>query len=417
MTRPVLGMVLKGYPRISETFIANEILLLEKQGIKVRIFSMRHPREPFCHENVRKIQARVDYLPTELFLEFPRLLLPGVLEAARQPFRFRKTLVQAGKRFQRTRNLATVKHLLQGAFLANRLLRSAPEVVHLHAHFAHSPTSVALFASMLGGIEFSFTAHAKDIYTTNTDQLREKMDLASLVVTCTEYNRKYLSGLANTASTPIYSVYHGIDLKIFNAPLRQELPQPPYRILTVARLTAKKGIPTVLKALALLRDRGIAFEYILIGDGDERDKIISLIHDLHLENCCRWKGTLSHDGVIDEFNRAHLFALGCEIGPDGDRDGIPNVLVESLAMGLPAVGTAVSALPEIIRADATGLLSEPGNSEAMAANMIRLLTDNTLRQRIISQGRALVQASFDNSRLIRDLAAIYCRNIPQLNCS
>ena len=151
-------------------------------------------------------------------------------------------------------------------------------------------------------------------------------------------------------------------------------------------MTAKKGIPTILQALALLRARGLACEYTLIGDGDDRDEVLQLIFDLGLQDCCRWKGTLPHEQVVRQIERADLFALGCEIGPDGDRDGIPNVLVESLAMGLPAVGTTVSALPEIIRDGDTGLLSEPGDAEAMAANMQRLLTDESLRARVISTG-------------------------------
>jgi len=416
MNRPVLGMVLKGYPRISETFISNEILLLEENGIRVRIFSMRHPREQFCHDSVRKIRARVDYLPTELFLEFPRLLMPTAFEAARQPAKFREVLRMAGKRFGRTRSLGTIKHLMQGAYLVNRFLRNSPEVVHLHAHFAHSPTSVAMFASQLVSLSFSFTAHAKDIYTSNPDQVREKIGLASFVVTCTEYNKQYLSGLAETVNGSIYRVYHGIDLGLFTGHDKRREPVPPYQILTVARLTAKKGIPTILKALALLRDQGVPFDYTLIGDGDDRDRIIELIFDLGLQNCCRWTGTLPHDQVVREFDRADLFALGCEIGPDGDRDGIPNVFVESLAMGLPTVGTTVSALPEIIVNNKTGLLSPPGDPEAMAANMLKLLTDPQLRSKSRRNGQERVRTFFNNRQLIGDLAAIYCRNIPALNC-
>ncbi|MCL7487823.1 MAG: glycosyltransferase family 4 protein [Desulfobulbaceae bacterium] len=416
MTMPVLGMVLKGYPRISETFISNEILLLEQLGMRIRIFSMRHPREPFSHDSVKKIQARVDYLPTELFLEFPRLLLPTALEAVRQPSRFLDVLRMAGERFARTRSLGTIKHLMQGAFLVNRFLRSSPEVAHLHAHFAHSPASVALFASRLGSLDFSFTAHAKDIYTSNPDQIREKISRASFVVTCTEYNRQFLANLAGAVATSVYRVYHGIDLKLFTGHDQRRRPRPPYRILSVARLTAKKGIPTILEALAMLRDQGVQFQYILIGDGDERDRILGLIFDLGLQDSCRWTGTLPHEQVVNEFARADLFALGCEIGPDGDRDGIPNVLVESLAMGLPAVGTWVSALPEIIINNETGLLSKPGDPRAMADNMHRLLTDEPLRQKVISAGLQHVRAGFNNRQLINDLAAIYCRNIPGLNC-
>lgn len=417
MNAPVLGMVLKGYPRISETFISNEILLLEQMGLSIRIFSMRHPREQFCHDSVKKINARVDYLPTELLLEFPRLLLPGALEAVRQPQRFLAALGKAGERFARTRNLGTLKHLLQGAFMMNRFLRRSPEVVHLHAHFAHSPSSVAMFAGMLSGLNFSFTAHAKDIYTSNAEQLREKIALASHVVTCTRYNQRYLGSLFNGAAPPVDCVYHGIDLELFNGNSERRQPQNPFRILSVARLTAKKGILTILQALAILRDRGVNFEYTLIGDGEDRDTILETVFKLNLQNHCRWMGTLSHDQVLRELKRADVFVLGCEIAPNGDRDGIPNVLVESLAMGLPSAGTTVSALPEIIHHGETGLLTEPVNPVTMADNILRLLTDMNLRSRVIRQGEDLVKSTFDNRQLIKDLAAIYCRNIPALHCS
>ena len=411
--RPTLGMVLKGYPRISETFISNEILLLEEMGIPVRIFSMRHPRESFCHESVLRIRAQVDYLPTELYDDFDRLLLATALQAVRQPGRFRRALHRAGERFARTRSLGTIKHLFQGCCLAN-LLHHAPEVVHLHAHFAHSPTSVALFGGIMADTPFSFTGHAKDIYTQNRAQLREKIELAELVVTCTGYNKQFLRELAPTTKTPVHRVYHGIDLSLFHNSSSRRTPRPPYRILTVARMTAKKGIDTILAALALLQNQGIDFTYTLIGDGDQRDAIIEKIFTLGLQAKCRWLGTLPHDKVVREFEQADVFALGCRVAENGDRDGIPNVLVESLAMGLPAVATTVSALPEIIQPDNTGLLAQPDTPEQMAAALITMLTDNDLRQRCIRQGQELVAARFNNRQLIKDLAAVYRDAIPSL---
>ena len=410
-------MILKGYPRISETFISNEILLLEQMGIKIRIFSMRHPREPFFHDSIRQIKARVDYLPTELFLEFPRLLFPATVLAVRQPDLFLQALRKAGERFRRTRSLGTLKHLLQGAFVTNQYLRYAPEVKQLHAHFAHSPSSVALFASMLSGVRFSFTAHAKDIYTSDPDQLREKIAKASHVVTCTRYNKDHLESLVNGQNTPIYCVYHGIDLNLFHNSVQRRIPEQPYRILSVARLTAKKGIDTVLKALTLLRDKNVDFEYTLIGDGDDRDKILAMIFDLGLEDRCRWLGTIPHDQVIREFKQADLFVLGCRVAKNGDRDGIPNVLVESLAMGLPAAGTTVSALPEILQHEKTGLHTPPEDPEALAASMLRLLSDRSLRRTVMEEGRQHVRHNFDNRKLIEHLAHIYCTNIPAMNCS
>jgi len=414
---PTLGMILKGYPRISETFIANEIYRLEQLGIPVHIFSMRHPRENFSHAVTEKIQARVDYLPTELFEDFPRLFLPTALLAVRRPKAFLAALAKASERFHRTRNLGTLKHLLQAGYLAGRLLPRFPEVVHLHAHFAHSPSSVALFTSLLSGLQFSFTAHAKDVYTSNPAQLKEKIDLASLVVTCTRYNKKYLQELAGETSTKIHCVYHGIDLKLFRFPKQRRVPKPPYRILSVARLTEKKGLATILDALARLKKSGVEFEYTLIGDGDDRDLVMAQLFSLGLQDCCRYLGTRTHQEVVREFERADLFVLGCRVAASGDRDGIPNVLVESLAMGLPAVGTTVSALPEILHDGRTGLLVAPEDPEAMAAAMLRLLRDDELRTRVMRQGQQLVQADFDNRQLIKRLAEIYCTGIPALQCS
>jgi glycosyltransferase involved in cell wall biosynthesis len=411
--QPTLGMVLKGYPRISETFISNEILLLEEMGIRVRIFSMRHPRESFSHQSVKQIKAPVDYLPTELYDDFPRLLLPATLQAVRRPDLFRRAAAMAEKRFARTRSMGTIKHLLQGCCLAN-LLHHSPEVIHLHAHFAHSPTSVALFGSIMAGTSFSFTGHAKDIYTQNRAQLREKINLARLVVTCTSYNKQFLQELAPATTTPIHRVYHGIDLSLFLNTTARRTPQSPYRILSVARMTAKKGLDTILSALALLKKRNIDFIYTLIGDGDDKDEVMEKIFTLGLDKQCRWLGTLPHERVIKEFAQADVFVLGCRVAENGDRDGIPNVLVESLAMGLPAVATTVSALPEIIRQNETGLLVPPDNPDRLAEAVLTMLTDDDLRRRCIHKGQELVADRFDNRRLIKDLAAVYRRNIPAL---
>lgn len=410
-SRPFLGMILKGYPRISETFISNEILLLEKMGFPIHLFSMRRPRENFTHQSVNQIQAGVDYLPETLLRPLPRLLYHNCLLAAQRPGAYARALKKALQRFLRTRKSATLKHLFQAGYLVRCLIPAHPSL-HLHAHFAHSPASVAMFASILSGLPFSFTAHAKDIYTSDPRQLREKMALAKFVVTCTEYNRRYLKTLSDGAPRPIYRVYHGIDTKLFfQGPDISAKANQPYHILTVARLIAKKGLPTVYKALKVLKDQGVVFKHTLIGDGDEREKVIDLIKDLGLSAHARWLGTQPHEVVREQYKRAHLFVLGCEVAPNGDRDGIPNVLFESMAMGVPVVATNVSAIPELVETEKTGLLVDPGSPEIMAEAMLRMLTDADLRTRIISAARQRVVRDFDNKPLIRDLAAVYRKEI------
>ncbi len=399
-------MILKGYPRISETFISNEIRLLEKRGFSIHLFSMRKPRENFSHASVKNIKAKVDYLPETLWVPLPRFLYYNFKLALKNPRVYADTFKIALIRFRRTHKLATFKHLLQAGYLIQCLIPGS-EVSHLHAHFAHSPTSVALFACQLGGIPFSFTAHAKDVYISHPEQLSEKISMARFVVTCTEYNKRYLMRLSGNEKTSIQRIYHGIDIDLFNGNPKNIKPNPPYNILTVARMTPKKGLPTVYRALQHLKNLGIPFHHTLIGDGEDRQKILSLIKDLGLNSIATWLKTQPHEVVLKHYRRADLFVLGCEVAPDGDRDGIPNVFLECMAMGVPIVTTRVSAIPELIEDPQTGLLVAPRRPEPMARAMLKLLTDMDLRKRIITAAGDRVKYHFDNKALINDLADLF----------
>lgn len=412
----ILGYVLKGYPRISETFISNEILLLEKLGFTMHLFSMRRPRESFSHPSVAEIKAQVNYLPTELLADFRKLLLPTIFLAAKRPKEFHVALRMASDGITKGQELATLKHLLQACHLTNSHLLPGTGIAQLHGHFAHSPTSVTMFASALSNIPFSFTAHAKDIYTSDKEKLRRKIARARFVVTCTKHNKEYLQAVAGDCRTPIYCIYHGIDLDLFRNGAAEDRQDDSFQLLTVARITEKKGLPTIYRALALLRDKGIRFRHTLIGDGDDRESVLELIRTLGLDGHCRWLGTQTHEEVLHQFKQSDLFVLGCEIAKNGDRDGIPNVLVESLAMGVPALSTHVSAIPELLIDGETGLTVPPSEPEAMAVAMQRILFDDKLRQRLKERGRNYVKAHFDNSHSTRELAEIFQRHNPLFSC-
>ncbi len=410
--KPTLGYVLKGYPRISETFISNEILRLEQLGFHIVIFSMRKPRENYSHDSVKQIVADVHYLPTHLFRNIFQLLLPNIIHAVRFPRRYWRALILALSRYCRTFKIATFKHLFQAGYMVEKFINREYKLDHLHGHFAHSPTSVTMFAAVLADLPFSFTAHAKDIYTSQQQQLREKIDRAEFVVTCTGYNDDYLKKIATLTTTPIYRVYHGIDTSLFHSQGARIACSPPYNLLTVARITEKKGLPTLYQALARLRDKGIDFRHTLIGDGDDRDKILELINELNLSDRCSWLGAQTHKEVLNHFRKSDLFILSCQIAKNGDRDGIPNVLVESLAMGVPAISTDVSAIPELIRDNLTGKIITPENSKAMADAIENLLRDSVLRQTIMAAGKKQVKEHFDNTRLTAKLGDIFEKHSP-----
>jgi len=405
---PVLVMILKGYPRLSETFISNEIALLEQSGFRVRIVSMRRPREDFCHASVARIRAEVVYLPERILPHLPMLLYENVRAFWAAPHNYCRAVRRMVGQLRRTKRLATLKHLLQAGYLVRRALRPG-EPAHLHAHFAHSPTSVALYAGIISGLPFSFTGHAKDVWTQDPARLAEKIGQAAFVVTCTEANRCYLTRLSPNG-TPIFAVYHGIDLGLFRPDGRRPEPTPPYRFLSVARLTAKKGLDTVLDALAVLTRRGIPCSLDVVGEGEERAALEARVARLGLTDQVRFHGALAHERVRKLYARADAFALGCRVLANGDRDGVPNVLVEAMAMGLPVAATDVSALPELAVDGVTALTCPPDEPERLADNLLRLVTDGALRRRLVAAGREAVARDFDNTANIRRLAAIFAHH-------
>lgn len=410
---PTLCMVLKGYPRISETFISNEILLLESLGFHTHIMSMRHPREAFTHAGVKNIKASVDYLPSTILNHLLPLGYHNLMLALKKPKVYLKAVKKAAVRWMRTRKSATIKHLLQAGYFVHKCL-PGKNIIHFQAHFAHSPTSVALFSSLLSGIPFSFFAHAKDIYTSDQRQLKEKIDMARFVVTCTKYNRNYLSQLAGKSTTPIFCVYHGINLDYFS-PKRNNIEcKPPYKLLTVARMTEKKGLENVYHALAILRDKKIKFTHTLIGEGDDNDKVLKLIKKLELEKVTELFGTLTHEDVINHYADADLFVLGCQIARNGDRDGIPNVMAESMAMNLPVVATNVSGIPEFLEDRVSGMMVPQKDPKALARAMETVLTDDDLRKQMTLEAKKRITREFNNQKLIKDLARIYQDMIPGL---
>jgi glycosyltransferase involved in cell wall biosynthesis len=408
--KKTLGMVLKGYPRISETFISNEIRLLEEMGFTIHIYSMRAPRENFSHESIKRIKAKVTYLPESMIWGLPRLLYHNVRLFLRMPGRYRECLKLMRKRFRLAPKKHTwVKHMLQAGYIVQKsVIDDGVNLAHLHGHFAHTPTTVTMYAAKLACVPFSFTAHAKDIYTQDPERIRDKVARAKFVVTCTRYNEKYLrEHVAN--GNDIHCVYHGINLDLFSPNGRPPEARPPYQILTVARFVEKKGLDTVLEALARLRAQGIDFRYTLVGEGKAKfnRRIKDMVRSLGLEDVTTLPGTITHDEVIDLLNGADCFTLGCREAKDGDRDGIPNVVAEAMATGVPVAATDVSGVPELVSHEQTGLLCPSNDPDRLAEIIKRALTDDELRRTIIPAAVKRAHRVFNNKKLIHDLGEIY----------
>jgi glycosyltransferase involved in cell wall biosynthesis len=426
-----VAYVLKGWPRISELFIASEIYRLEQAGLPLRLYVIKPADEAEAHPVVDRIRAQPGYLPATTSLSGTTLLrwlrenaapfLPALRRTARRhPLGLVRATAMALAQCVRAREKRIgwprklyVKELLQAVALADRLA-DAPDVRHLHAHFAHGTTTVTWLCSAITGLPFSFTGHAKDIYSPKLNPaglLRRKLLAARFAVTCTEANARHLKAIAPEAA--IHRVYHGLNAD-FSRLMEEERdttasgPNGSLRLLGVGRLVFKKGFDIVVDACGELDRRGVPFEAVIVGPDDEAGSgLRARIAELGLEERIRLEGQMSQAELYAEYRRASAMCLPCRILDNGDRDGIPNVLAEAMAAGAPVVTTPISGIPELVRDGVNGLLVEPDDPSAVADAVVRLREDRELAARISSAACATVARELDGERLAGTLQTLF----------
>ncbi|WP_299152410.1 glycosyltransferase family 4 protein [uncultured Tateyamaria sp.] len=390
-TAPRLAIVVKGWPRLSETFIAQELVALERAGIDFAIWSLRHPTDKKTHPLHDQLRADVFYLP-EYLHDAPGRVLRGVLSAMTRPG-FWGAARQFARDLVRDFNRNRVRRFGQACVLA-RELPAGTEA--LYAHFLHTPSSVARYCAMIRGLPWSFSAHAKDIWTSPDWELREKLSAgsagATFGATCTAFGADHLNTLAT--GTPVDLVYHGLDLARFPPPPERPARQQgdPLVLVSVGRLVEKKGFDTLIDALALLPPQ-IDWHWVHIGGGALEDDMRARADAAGVSNRVTWRGACDQPEVIEAMRTADLFVLPSRVAADGDRDGLPNVLMEAASQKLAILSTPVSAIPEFIDDGVHGILSEdaPG---ALAAHMVRVAEDPTLAPALAKAAHSRLHAEF-----------------------
>jgi len=407
--RPVANAVLfilKGYPRLSETFIAQEIRALEARGLDVRIVSLRHPTDRVVHPIHREIRAPVTYLPEYLYQQPLRVWrawrrgrrLPGYRTARRAWLRD----------LRRDPTPNRVRRFGQALVLACELPR---DVTWLHAHFIHTPGSVARYASLLTGLPWSCSAHAKDIWTTPAWEKREKLTAATWAVACTAQGRDHLAALAPTTDR-VQLLYHGLDFRRFSAPEAASAgrqrdgrnPTDPVIVLSVGRAVEKKGLAVLIEALAKLAP-GLAWRFVHVGGGPLLPALKARTRQLGIDDRIDWLGAQPQDAVLQRYRDADLFVLASRIAADGDRDGLPNVLMEAQSQRVAVIATRVAAIPELVVSDVTGILVEPDDVSGLADGMTRLITDPERRAALAAAGFERLHRNFSFEAWIEVLAA------------
>ena len=415
MTRDRLkvGYVVKRFPRFSETFILNELLTLEAQGVDVEVFSLEHPPEEARHAFATDLRAPVTYLPDHTQLGGLSVSVPGQSSPSASPLRHQLAgSTPLRSLFPGVSPSKAARLTLKGAVLG--ILASARGITHLHAHFASNATTVALLASRLSAIPFSFTAHARDIYHTyvdpeTDDQLRRrKIREAAFVVTVSDFNLDHLRTLAPDAhSRKIRRLYNGTDLARFTP--HADAGRPNDRFLAVGRLVEKKGFTHLVDACRLLEARGIDHHCTIVGEGPLRAELEEQIRACAIAHRIELVGACSQERIRTLMQASSAIVLPCVVGKSGDRDGLPTVLLEGMAMRLPVISTQVAGVPEIVDPNRTGLLVPPENATALADALERIHANPEWARHLGARGRKRAEERFDLETNVAQLASWFTR--------
>lgn len=382
-----IAVVLKGYPRLSETFIAQELRALELAGQPLHLISLRHPTDKTRHPVHDEIEAPVSYLPEYLYQEPLRVF------AAWWRVRRRPGYPTVRRRFfgHLAKDLTPnrVRRFGQALVLADELPAG---ISRIHAHFLHTPSSVADYAAELTGSKWSYSAHAKDIWITPEWEKREKLNRSVWGVTCTRFGYEHLKGLMPPGrQSDIELAYHGLDLDRFPTPPERMNgadggdAKMPVIIASVGRAVPKKGYDILLDALARL-PKGLAWEFHHAGGGELTKDLKAQAEKLGIADRITWLGARPQGEVIELLRRADLFVLASRVAADGDRDGLPNVLMEAQSQGLPCVATDIAGIPEFLIRGQTGLMVSPEDPAALAAALEKLITEPILRETMGAAG-------------------------------
>ena len=390
-----VGYVLKRYPRFSETFVVNEILAHEVAGLNLEIFALRPTVDTHFQHAVADVRAAVTYLNSNVLRGSS--LWDEFRAYGEQNPRLWKVLQHADG--------TDALEIHQGIQLA-RLVETRG-IDHLHAHFATSATAVARIASLLTGVPYSITAHAKDIFHEDVDdkQLERKFSDASAVVTVSNFNVTDLTRRFPRQAKQIIRIYNGLPLAQY--PFRDPCDRVK-KIVAVGRLVEKKGFSDLISACSIMQRTGMRIACEIIGEGEFENSLRSQIQQLGLEDSVSLLGALPQREVHRIIQEASIFVAPCITASTGDRDGLPTVILEAMSLGTPCVSTDVTGISEVVRHNETGLIV-PERQPAKLAEAIRALLANVdLGVDLARSARQLMQEQFDafeNTNRLREIFA------------
>lgn len=385
-----VAYIMSGFPTIRETFILYEILAMEQLGVAVEIYPLLRRRDRVIHAEAGRLVERVHYHP---FLSWP--ILRAQWHFIRDhPLAYLKVLVEV---LSSTFGSANFFIGALGIFPKSVLFAYEMKhlgVTHIHAHFSNHPAVAALIIYRLTDIPFSFTAHGSDLHVERR-MLDKKVEAAAFAVTISSYNKELMvKECGEDAREKIHVIHCGVDLEVFS-PCPRSNKQGPFQIVCVAGFEEVKGHKYLVHACQILRQRGVDFVCHLVGDGPLRRRVEAQTAKAGLQNKIFLYGARPRSDVVKMWSAADVAVLSSVPTRSGKREGIPVVLMEAMANGLPVVASALSGIPELVDDGRSGILVPPRDTFALADALQRLNDDPALRHRMGLAGREKVVQEFN----------------------
>jgi len=386
------------FPKLTTTFVDREILALHEKGIELQIVSLRRPGGPLS-EYQEQLQQQTRYLyPARWRTMLAAHLYYGLLHPARYFSTVFHLLTSPHPTILSHRR--TLRHFIEGIYTTYMLRKNPGD--HIHAHFLNESATIALIINRMLGIPYSVTVHASGEFFATPMMVREKLADAKFIATCTRHNWNCLAEVGKDLFEDRLMVnYHGLDISTYQRHQAKPLRKPV--ILCVGQLRERKGLIYLVKACAILQKRNIDFICRIIGEGPERAQLEEEINQAGLSQKVELPGALPQEEVVNQYEQANLFVLPAVMAESGDQDGIPNVILEAMAMELPVVSTWSSAIPEVVHDQHNGLLVPQKDPGALADAIARLLQNQKLSEQLGMAGRKTVLANFDPMRNIQML--------------
>lgn len=386
MMPPTIGYLLGEFPSLTETFILREMKELVRQGLRLHIFSLTRPKSASDPLPAELASVGVDYGPGKMDPSLLSKAIRGML---------------AGGRSRPRTEAATDRWL--------KILAEHREIVHLHAHFANEPALAAMAISKASGLPFSFTAHAWDIYCSGTP-LRELIAAAQFTATCTEANVRYLHTQCREEDRDkVVLIRHGIELESFCS--EDWRPSKPFRCLAIGRLVGKKGFDVLLKAFGILNDRRIPAVCNIVGEGPERESLEQLREETGVQDSVQFLGARPSSDTLQRLRESEALIVPSIITSEGDRDGLPNVILEAAANGIPIIASDLPGISEFVADEVSGLLASSGDPKSLA-DKIEVLTadDGTIAETLRRNARRIVEEEYDIRKNVEPLIPLFSRS-------